>query len=164
MYFGKWCRPNYNSVVATFCNNIANEIPIHISDPDHSIELIYIDDVISSFIDQLTNSNESPVVEYCDVTPSYTISLNDLAEAINQFKKSRKTLLIPNFGDPFLRKLYATYISYLSANDFSYPLDIKSDNRGCLAEFIKSPSSGQAFYLPHSARYNKGKSLSSHES
>jgi UDP-2-acetamido-2,6-beta-L-arabino-hexul-4-ose reductase len=142
--FGKWSRPNYNSVVATFCYNIGRDLPITVSDPDHEVEFIYIDDVIDSYEGELA-LNESECVIYREVEPSYTVTLGELAERIRSFRSMRDTLRIPNFDDPFTQKLYGTYLSYLAPDDFSYDLDQKCDPRGCLAEFIKSESAGQLF-------------------
>jgi len=141
--FGKWCRPNYNSVVATFCHNIAKGLSIKVSDPAKKIELVYIDDVISVFLDCL----ERPPLgcEYKDVSPSFVITLEDLARQIEMFRDSRLSLLLPDFSDSFLKKLYATYISYLEENDFAYQLTIRKDARGELAEFLKQSHFGQIF-------------------
>jgi len=141
--FGKWCRPNYNSVVATFCYNIARDLPITISDQKKKIELIYIDDVIKALLKCLKDSPKG--VEYREVSPIFTISLGELAQHIKMFKESRESLLIPDFSDPFTRRLYSTYISYLDESDFAYKLKIHKDNRGELAEFLKQAQFGQIF-------------------
>ena len=141
--FGKWCRPNYNSVVATFCHNIARRLPISISDPAKKIELVYIDDVISAFINCLERPPQG--CEYRDVAPSFTVSLGELTRQIEMFRDSRHSLLLPDFSDPFLKRLYATYISYLEENNFAYQLKIREDERGELAEFLKQPHFGQIF-------------------
>ena len=141
--FGKWCRPNYNSVTATFCHNIANDLSIQISDPSKVIHLTYIDDVIAAFIDELSDSTSG--FRFAKELPSSSISLGDLAKTIRSFKELRSSLVLPDFSQPFIRALYATYLSYLEGPDFSYALEIKADERGSLAEFIKSPSFGQIF-------------------
>lgn len=141
--FGKWCRPNYNSVVATFCYNIARDLPIIISDQKKKIELIYIDDVIEAFLKCLEDPPRG--VEYREVFPFFTISLGELAQHIKMFKYSRKSLLIPDFFDPFIRRLYSTYISYLDEGNFAYELRIHKDERGELAEFLKQANFGQIF-------------------
>lgn len=141
--FGKWCRPNYNSVIATFCHNIAHNKPIEIHDPTHILNLVYIDDVVQHFVQQLesmTTAIATPVV-----TPAYQITLGDLATQIRAFHQGRSTLLAPDFADPFVHKLYATYLSYLAPDDFGYQLEKRSDPRGTLAEFIKLPAFGQIF-------------------
>jgi len=141
--FGKWCRPNYNSVVATFCHNIERGLPISISDTAKEIELVYIDDVISAFMDCLEKPQQG--YEYKDVSPSFCITLGELANQIEMFRDIRQSLLLPDFSDPFTKRLYATYLSYLKENDFSYQLKIREDARGKLAEFLKQPHFGQIF-------------------
>lgn len=147
--FGKWCRPNYNSVVATFCHNIARDLPITISDPAHELELVYIDDVVQAFISEIKASQRNgPAragVIYREVEPSYRVTLGRLAELIRSFRTMRTALLVPNLADEFSRKLYGTYISYLEADDFAYDLTQRTDSRGSLAEFVKSASFGQIF-------------------
>jgi UDP-2-acetamido-2,6-beta-L-arabino-hexul-4-ose reductase len=141
--FGKWCRPNYNSVTATFCHNIANDLPIHISDPTHEIELTHIDEVGQAFMDEL-DSDQSGFC-FADPLPSFRISLGDLAARIKSYKKMRTGLVLPDLSSEFEKALYGTYLSYLNEQDFLYGLDIKSDQRGSLAEFVKSPTMGQIF-------------------
>ena len=141
--FGKWCRPNYNSVMATFCHNVARGFPISISNPKKTIGLVYIDDVISAFLDCLDRAPYG--FEYRDVSPSFVIILGELARHIEMFRDSRHSLLLPDFSDPFLKRLYATYISYLKDKDFAYQLVIRSDARGELAEFLKQGNFGQLF-------------------
>ena len=141
--FGKWCRPNYNSVTATFCHNIANGLAIQISDPAHEIDLTYIDDVVEAFISEL--ELVSPGFRFAQPLPSNRISLGELAEKIKSFREMRISLNLPDFGDAFERALYGTYLSYLNNQEFEYSLDIKADQRGSLAEFLKSPSMGQIF-------------------
>jgi UDP-2-acetamido-2,6-beta-L-arabino-hexul-4-ose reductase len=146
--FGKWCRPNYNSVVATFCYNIAHDLPINITDPAREIELIHVDDVVAHLIHELEttlDASETGSTTYRQVSPSYKITLADLAALIRSFRTSRTTLYIPDMSDALTHKLYGTYLSYLEPSDFAYALDKKSDARGSLAEFIKSPSIGQIF-------------------
>ena len=141
--FGKWCRPNYNSVTATFCHNIANDLPIQISDPAHEIELTYIDDVVEAFISEL--ESVSPGFRFARPLPSKRISLGRLAEKIKSFREMRTKLNLPDFSDAFERALYGTYLSYLNNQEFEYGLDVRSDQRGSLAEFLKSSSMGQIF-------------------
>jgi UDP-2-acetamido-2,6-beta-L-arabino-hexul-4-ose reductase len=143
--FGKWCRPNYNSVVATFCHNIANNLDINISDRAREIELIYIDDVIDSIINIIKNCPEVVPGEYLSVSPSYKINLGDIANRIYQFHDMRQSLIIPDMADNFTKCLYATYLSYLDQKDFAYALELKTDERGTLAELIKSRHLGQIF-------------------
>ena len=142
--FGKWCRPNYNSAVATFCNNIANDLPIQINDPNVEMNLVYIDDVVSSFIEKLqVTSDKLQGERFESVTPVYSIKLGEIATLILQFKDSRDYLQVPDMGDAFTKKLYATYLSYLPEDRFSYPLKMNIDDRGSFTEFLKSPDRGQ---------------------
>jgi UDP-2-acetamido-2,6-beta-L-arabino-hexul-4-ose reductase len=141
--FGKWCRPNYNSVVATFCHNIANDLPITMSDPAREVELSYVDDVVASFLAEINERHTNG--EAGKEIPSYHVQLGDLAGRIQAFHEMRATLIAPNFADGFNRALYATYLSYVPAAARPYNLDIKSDARGSLAEFIKEKHFGQIF-------------------
>jgi len=143
--FGKWCRPNYNSVVATFCHNIARDLPIAISDPTREIELVYVDNVVSAFIGVMDNFLPGSDDRYCLAEPTYRITLGALAEIILGFRESRINLFLPDMRDPFHRALYATYISYLPADSFAYALNQNIDSRGELAELLKSPHIGQIF-------------------
>jgi UDP-2-acetamido-2,6-beta-L-arabino-hexul-4-ose reductase len=145
--FGKWCRPNYNSVTATFCHNIAHDLRVTISDPARSIELTYIDDVVLALIGEIPVNDGSPETGFAfgaDLA-SYSITLGELAELIESFRQSRRTLVLPGFDSRFVRALYATYLSYLDGNDFAYPLNIRTDERGSLAEMMKSEAFGQIF-------------------
>lgn len=143
--FGKWCRPNYNSVVATFCHNIARDLPISISDPAREIDLVYIDDVVRNFISVIDGRLPVSNGTYCQVEPTHRISLGDLAETIRSFRDSRVSLVLPDMSVPLSRALYATYVSYLPGGSFAYALTQKSDSRGELAELLKSPHIGQFF-------------------
>jgi UDP-2-acetamido-2,6-beta-L-arabino-hexul-4-ose reductase len=145
--FGKWCRPNYNSVTATFCHNIAHGLPVAISDPARSIELTYIDDVVSALIGEIPSEEgvqESGFAFGAELT-AYPITLGELAELITSFCESRQTLLLPGFDSPLVKALYATYLSYLEGEDFAYSLQIRTDERGSLAEMMKSKTFGQIF-------------------
>ncbi len=143
--FGKWCRPNYNSAVATFCHNIAHDLPIQVNDPTVQMKLVYIDDVVFSFINKLKNGSSTITGYGCfeEVTPAHEIKLGEIVELINSFKESRDTLQIPNLKDLFTKKLYSTYLSYLPKDKFSYFLKMNVDNRGSFTEFLKSPDRGQ---------------------
>lgn len=143
--FGKWCRPNYNSVVATFCHNIAHGLPIVISDPTREIELVYVDDVVRAFIGVMDGHQPVSDGKYCLAQPTYRISLGALAETIQGFRESRSSFTLPDIGDPFIHNLHATYVSYLQTDSFAYPLIRKEDFRGELAEVLKSPRIGQIF-------------------
>ncbi|MGL4393560.1 MAG: NAD-dependent epimerase/dehydratase family protein [Fusobacteriaceae bacterium] len=144
--FGKWCKPNYNSAVATFCNNIANNMEIKINNADANISLVYIDDVIHEFINALERKENTENKEnnfFYKINPVYNISVGKIAELIYSFKESRENLIIPNLGDDFTKKLYSTYLSYLSKNNFRYPLKMNIDNRGSFTEFLKTSDKGQ---------------------
>ena len=145
--FGKWCRPNYNSVTATFCYSIAHGQPVTISDPVRLIELTYIDDVVAALIGEIHSPDEKKESGFAygpDLT-AYPITLVELAELIMSFRESRQTLLMPEFDSPLVRALYATYLSYLEGEDFAYSLNIRTDERGSLAEMMKSKTFGQIF-------------------
>lgn len=143
--FGKWCRPEYNSVTATFCHNIAHNLPIKISDPNKEIELVYIDDVIKQFMGELSSPLGPPDYFAPTALPYKRISLADLAGRIQSYHDMQTNLVIPDFSDRFNQCLYATYLSYVEADSMQYDLVIKSDARGSLAEFIKSYHFGQIF-------------------
>ncbi|HIJ94481.1 MAG TPA: capsular polysaccharide biosynthesis protein CapF [Desulfuromonadales bacterium] len=140
--FGKWCRPNYNSGVATFCNNIANDLAIQINDPDVVMNLVYIDDVVNSFA-ALLDGTENMDGDFCQVQPVHSAKLGDIVDLIRSFKECRASRSIPDMSDLFTKKLYSTYISYLPTNQFSYPLKMNLDLRGSFTEFIKTPDRGQ---------------------
>ena len=145
--FGKWCRPNYNSVTATFCYNIAYGLPVTISDPSRSIELTYIDDVVAALIGEIPSAEgemESGFAFGTELT-AYPITLGELAELITSFRESRQTLVLPGFDSQLVRALYATFLSYLEGVDFAYSLQIRTDERGSLAEMMKSKTFGQIF-------------------
>lgn len=139
--FGKWCRPNYNSVVATFCHNVILDLPIQVNDPTAIMNLVYIDDVVSSFIADM----DGTYVEngFCQVQPVHTIELGEIAEMLNSFKSSREDRSIPNMDDSFTKKLYATFLSYLPQDNFSYLLTMNVDERGSFTEFLKTADRGQ---------------------
>lgn len=143
--FGKWCRPNYNSVTATFCHNVACGLPIQVSDPSRELELAYIDDVVAGLLAELVPNADRERVVVAKVEPTYRVTLGALAATIQSFRDSRTTLMVPDMSDRFVRCLYTTYLSYLAEDNFAYTLDIKRDNRGELAEFLKSPTMGQLF-------------------
>jgi UDP-2-acetamido-2,6-beta-L-arabino-hexul-4-ose reductase len=141
--FGKWCRPNYNSVVATFCHNITRNLPITISDPGREVELVYVDDVIAEFMTHLTRRAEG--VSHREVKPTFSISVGELAARIHAFRAMRKTLEVAEVSDPFTRRLLSTYTSYLPAADLACSLEQRMDVRGTLAELLKSERFGQIF-------------------
>lgn len=141
--FGKWCKPDYNSVVATFCHNIANDLPITINDTSTKIKLVYIDDIVSELINALAG-RETRDGAFCTVPVEYNTTLGEIADLLYSFKASRKTCEIPDMTvGSFSKKLYSTYLSYLPADDFSYPLKMNVDSRGSFTEILKTAQSGQ---------------------
>lgn len=143
--FGKWSRPNYNSVVATFCHKIARGEEIQVNAPDALLTLSYIDDVIEEFIKALEGQgtkNEN-LEGFYRVPVEHEIKLQDLANTIKGFKESRNNLFAPNMGNPMVKKLYSTYLSYLPEDEFSYELKMNVDQRGSFTEFLKTKEYGQ---------------------
>ena len=140
--FGKWCRPNYNSAVATFCYNIAHDLPILVNDPSVVMKLVSIDDVVAELLNAL-EGKENRKGLFCEVPTVYTVTLGEIAGLIRFFRKSRQDFSIPDMSDEFTRKLYGTYLSYLPEDQFSYPLKMNIDDRGFFTEFIKTPDRGQ---------------------
>lgn len=140
--FGKWCRPNYNSVIATFCHNITHDLPIIVNDPSVVLQLVYIDDVVNELVAALAG-NENRVENFCEVLVVYTKTLGEIINLLEDFKSSRDNRFIPDMSDEFTKKLYATYLSYLPICKFSYPLKMNIDTRGSFTEFIKTPERGQ---------------------
>jgi UDP-2-acetamido-2,6-beta-L-arabino-hexul-4-ose reductase len=140
--FGKWCKANYNSAVATFCHNVAHGLPILVNDPSVVMNLVYIDDVVNELINALKGI-ENKVGEFCEVPIVYTISLSTIVDLIYSFKDSREERSIPDMSDAFTKKLYSTYLSYLPDDRFSYDLKMNIDQRGSFTEFIKTPDRGQ---------------------
>ena len=143
--FGKWCRPNYNSVVATFCHNIARDLPISISDPDREIDLVHVDDVVAAFLAALKAGPGPGGASFLSVTPVFRVSLGALAGKIQAFRAVRETLAQPALDDPFDRRLFGTYVSYLPEEEFDYDLAVREDERGALAELLKLGGHGQIF-------------------
>lgn len=154
--FGKWSKPNYNSVVATFCHNIANGLDIKVNDPDAKLELVYIDDVVADFIDALKGKKKPNKDRLCSISRCFSITLQELADTIYSFEEIRTSLLLPDFDDNLNKFLYATYTSYLPRKSFSYALKTNTDQRGWLAEFIKSPQVGQVFVSQTKPGYVRG--------
>lgn len=149
--FGKWSRPNYNSVVATFCHNLARGISIHINDSSAPMVLVYIDDVIESFIRFMDGA--SPVLDtlgFATVTPLYTTTVGEIAGLLESFIASRDTLTIERVGTGFVRALYSTFVSFLPVQAFSYPAPMHGDVRGVFVEMLKTPDCGQfSFFTAH---------------
>lgn len=142
--FGKWSKPNYNTVVATFCHNIARGLDITIRDPDHEVEFVYIDDVVRAFLTHLNSTSNPDRLRYT-ISRAFRVTLGDLANRIYELHNIRKTLVVPDLSDDFMKCLHATYISFLPDDDFAYPVKLNSDDRGWLFELIKSEQFGQIF-------------------
>jgi UDP-2-acetamido-2,6-beta-L-arabino-hexul-4-ose reductase len=143
--FGKWCRPNYNSVVATWCHAVANDLPVRLDDPEKILPLVYIDDVVAEFLRCIRGAPSVGPDGFATVSEQHPVRLGDLLGLLRSFRSSREDLHIPDFSDRFTQALYATYLSYLPEGAFAYDLKMRSDNRGWLAEFLKSPAIGQIF-------------------
>jgi len=146
--FGKWCKPNYHSVVATFCYNIIRDLPIQVNDPDAPVTLVYVDDVIERFV-QLMNGADAAVRAdgFAGVTPQYTTTVGELARQIQTFKDSRVSLTTERVGTGLVRALYATYVSYMPPESFAYSVPQYRDSRGVFAEMLKTPDCGQFSYF-----------------
>jgi UDP-2-acetamido-2,6-beta-L-arabino-hexul-4-ose reductase len=141
--FGKWCRPNYNSVVATFCHNLARGLPIQMEDPLKKIDIVHVDDVLDAWLRLI--DEEVQGAEFGDVRPAFGITLGELAATLSAFKADRESLHLPDLSDPLSRRLYGTYVSYLPSKAFAYSVMAKSDARGALAELLKADGHGQIF-------------------
>ena len=153
--FGKWCRPNYNSAVATFCYNTANDLPITVNDRQTVLELLYVDDLVLSMIGALNGKVErcefdgintvlTPRGKFCTVPASHKVTLGEIADLLDKFKSQSKTLVIPEIPDgSFEKKLYSTYLSYLPKEKVSFPLKMNTDARGSFTELLKTEKCGQ---------------------
>ena len=153
--FGKWCRPNYNSAVATFCHNIANDLPITVNDPSVELELLYIDDLLEEMLDALEGKEHRCEFEgidtilteggrYCAVPVSHKVTLGEIVELLHRFKNQSKTLVVPeNPNNSFAKKLYSTYLSYLPQEAAMFPLKMNVDERGSFTELLKTEKCGQ---------------------
>lgn len=145
--FGKWCRPNYNSFVATFCYNIVNNVDITINDPTAPVKLIYIDDLCRELVSLL---GDNTVSGYCSVAPEYPTTVGEVAQQLRSFKESRQTLVSENVGEGLTRALYSTYLSYFTPDQFSYTLPTYGDERGVFCEVLKTKEAGQfSFFTAH---------------
>ena len=153
--FGKWCRPNYNSAVATFCNNIANDLPIQVNDRSTELELLYIDDLVEEMLDALEGKEHRcefdgltavPTAEgrYCFVPTIHKATLGEIVDLLEGFKQQPKTLVLPEIpAGSFAKKLYSTYLSYLPKEAVSFPLKMNVDDRGSFTELLKTANCGQ---------------------
>lgn len=146
--FGKWCKPNYNSAVATFCHNMARSLPIQVNDPAAPLTLVYVDDVIERFVQLMDGAD--PAVDadgFASVAPQYTTTVGALARQIQAFKDSRDTLVSERVGTGLVRALYSTYVSYLPVEAFAYTVPQHGDPRGVFVEMLKTPDCGQFSYF-----------------
>ena len=153
--FGKWCRPNYNSAVATFCNNIANDLPITVNDPAVQLELLYIDDLVEEMLDALEGKEHhcefdgvNTVLQadgrYCAAPVSHKVTLGEIVELLHSFKAQPQTLMLPQIpAGSFAKKLYSTYLSYLPQDKAIFDLKMNTDPRGSFTELLKTPDHGQ---------------------
>lgn len=153
--FGKWCRPNYNSAVATFCNAVANDLPYTVNDPSVELELLYIDDLVDEMIACLCGGEHrcefdaltvlpSPTGRYCYVPVTHRVTLGEIVDLLKRFEDQRKTLLVPEIpAGSFAKKLYSTFLSYLPARKTAFPLKTSADARGSFTELLKTVSGGQ---------------------
>ena len=149
--YGKWCRPNYNSVVATFCHNIARDLPVKVNDQEASVTLVYVADVVESFIQIMDGADTVVNADgFSTVTPQHTIKVGELLREIESFRSSRDTLISGRVGTGFTRCLYSTYVSYLPPEAFAYSVPMHSDSRGVFVEMLKTPDCGQfSFFTVH---------------
>jgi len=146
--FGKWCKPNYNSVVATFCHNKAHDLPVQINDGNACVNLVYVDDVVNAILGQL--ASDWTGVARPAIEPEYSITLGELSSQIDAFKNCRTTLVSERVGTGLIRALYATYVSYLPVEKFAYGVSAHSDARGVFVEMLKTPDAGQfSFFTAH---------------
>ena len=146
--FGKWCKPNYNSVVATFCHNIARDLPVQVNDPHASLNLVHVDDVLAHFVEIIDGNKPSTVQSgYEQVQPQYQITVGQLAQTLSQFRESRTTLTLQGVGEGLQRALYSTYVSYLPQQAFAYDIPQYQDPRGTFVEMLKTTDSGQISYF-----------------
>lgn len=155
--FGKWCQPNYNSVVATFCHSIARGLPVTMSDPANVVDLTYVDHVVDAFMTHVgAGEPGAPGFRFAAELPSTRRTLSELVELIESFRDQRTTLRLPDFSDRFVVALYATYLSHLESDAFAYDLQQRADARGVLAEFIKGGSFGQIFVSRTNPGFTRG--------
>lgn len=153
--FGKWCRPNYNSVVATFCNNVANDLPITVNDRSTELEMLYIDDLVEEMLNALNGKEhhcefdgltvvERPEGRYCYVPITHKVTLGEIVDLLEQFKAQPQTLMMPEIPhNSFAQKLYSTYLSYLPREKTIFPLKMNVDSRGSFTELLKTENCGQ---------------------
>lgn len=166
--FGKWCRPNYNSAVATFCNNVANDLPITVNDRNTELELLYIDDLVDEMLNALENKEHRAEFDgintvitesgkFCAVPTTHKVTLGEIVDLLETFRDQPKTLVIPEIPkNSFAKKLYSTYLSYLPKEKVAFPLKMNIDERGSFTELIKTASCGQVSVNISKAGITKG--------
>lgn len=149
--FGKWCKPNYNSVVATFCHNIARSLPIQVNDPVAPVTLVYVDDLVERFVQLMDGADAAVDADgFASIAPQYTTAVGELARQFQVFKESRVTLMTERVGTGLMRALYATYVSYRPVDAFAYDVPQYVDDRGVFVEMLKTADSGQfSFFTAH---------------
>jgi UDP-2-acetamido-2,6-beta-L-arabino-hexul-4-ose reductase len=143
--FGKWSRPNYNTVVATFCHNISRGLPVQISNRANQLRFVYVDDVVREFLAIAARAEHDMATSGYELQPVYSITLGELHDLIVSFHENRRKMLLPDLSNPLTKYLYSTYVSFFDPADFAYPVDLKTDDRGWLFELIKSAHAGQVF-------------------
>ncbi len=173
--FGKWCRPNYNSAVATFCNNVANDLPITVNDRSTELELLYIDDLVGEMLDLLegkvnraefdgTNTVFTESGKYCAVLTTHKVTLGEIVDLLESFTSQPKTLLMPEIPvGSFASKLYSTYLSYLPKEKVAIPLKMNVDNRGSFTELIRTINCGQFSVNVSKPNIKKGEHWHNHK-
>jgi UDP-2-acetamido-2,6-beta-L-arabino-hexul-4-ose reductase len=155
--FGKWCRPNYNSVVATFCHKVAHNLPIQVNDQKAPLTLVYIDDVIDSFVQIMDGAELSTGDDgFGMVQPQYTTTVGELARLILAFRESRGSLVTERVGAGLVRALYSTYVSYMPVESFAYDLPQHADQRGVFVEMLKTPDCGQFYFFTTNPGVTRG--------
>lgn len=155
--YGKWCRPHYNSAVATFCHQMAHNLPIAVDDPATELELLYIDDLAEELLEALLGNENRRSDGYCQALPTDLVTLGEVVSLLQECKAARETVAVPDgTAGSFAKKLHATYLSYLSPEEFSYPLTKASDERGAFVEFLRTPDRGQVSVNVIKPGYTKG--------
>lgn len=143
--FGKWSRPNYNTVVATFCHNISRGLPVQISNRSNPLRFVYIDDVVRAFLDIAAGTEHDPATTRYEIQPVHSITLGELYDLIQSFHEGRRKSILPDLSNPLVKCLYSTYVSFYDVHDLAYAVELKTDARGWLFELIKSSQAGQIF-------------------
>lgn len=143
--FGKWSRPNYNTVVATFCHHLSRGLPVQISNRENVIRFVYIDDIVREFVRLANGMGPGAATVRPEVQPVFSITLGELHDRLVSFREGREKSILPDLADPLNKYLYSTYLSFCESTDFARPVDLKTDDRGWLFELIKSPHAGQIF-------------------